>query len=129
MFRLAVGAWALGFGVSSTAHPVATAPVRGALPSISIDDVTMTEGDDGTDSLTFTITSSARGKATVSFATVAGSAKSPADFIAREGKVRFAGRKLERKVSITVNGDLLDEADETFAVVLNERRRRHDRGW
>ncbi|HET6712365.1 MAG TPA: Calx-beta domain-containing protein [Actinomycetota bacterium] len=117
--RLWVGACVLALGLSATAHPLAAAPVRRALPSISIDDVTVTEGDAGTVSATFKVTSSERGKATVSFATVAGSAKSAADFVAREGKVRFAGRKLERKISITVNGDLLDEADETFEVVLS----------
>lgn len=117
--RLWVGACVLALVLPATAHPLAAAPLRGALPSISIDDVTVTEGAAGTVSATFTVTSSERGKATVSFATVAGSAKSPADFVAREGKVRFAGRKLERKISITVNGDLLDEADETFEVVLS----------
>jgi hypothetical protein len=117
--RLWVGACVLALGLSATAHPIAAAPVRGALPSISIDDVSVTEGDGGTVSATFTVTSSERGKATVSFAARVGTAKSPADFVARDGKVRFAGRKLERKVSITVNGDLLDEADETFEVVLS----------
>ncbi len=120
MFRLGVGVSVLAFGLSSTAEPLAAAPGGRALPSISIDDVTVTEGDAGTLSATFTITSSQRGKASVSFKTFAGSAASPADFTSRVGKVKFAGRKLERKVSITVNGDLLNEATETFEVVLSD---------
>ena len=90
-----------------------------ALPDITIDDVAVTEGDGGTVSAVFTLTSSVRGKASVTYATGEGSAQNPADFVARKGTVRFAGNKLTRKISITVNGDLLDEKDETFVVRLS----------
>ncbi len=90
-----------------------------ALPDITIDDVAVTEGDGGTVSAVFTLTSSVRGKASVAYATGEGSAQNPADFVARKGTVRFAGNKLTRKISITVNGDLLDEKDETFVVRLS----------
>jgi len=103
-------------GLSPARHRPA---VAAALPGITIDDVVVTEGDAGTVSAVFTLTSSARGKASVAYATGEGSAQSPADFLARKGTVRFAGNKLTRKISITVNGDLLDEKDETFVVRLS----------
>ena len=73
-------------------------PLAAALPEISIDDVVVTEGDGGSVSAVFTVTSSVRGKASVVYATGEGSAQTPADFVARKGTVRFAGKKLTRKI-------------------------------
>ena len=105
-----------GSALAPIRHRLATAA---ALPEISIDDVVVTEGDGGSVSAVFTVTSSVRGKASVVYATGEGSAQTPADFVARKGTVRFAGKKLTRKITISVNGDLLDEKDETFVVRLS----------
>ena len=79
----------------------------------------LTEGDAGTLTLTFTVTQSARGKTSVRFATDADTASSPADFLARSGTLRFAGGNKKKQVAVTVVGDMLDEANETFFVRLS----------
>ncbi len=94
--------------------PVGAAP----LPTVSVSDVSVTEGTGSTKTLTFTITQSARAKSKVSFATAADTAKAPADFLVKTGSVRFAGNKLTKTVSVTVVGDALDEPDETFFLEL-----------
>jgi Calx-beta domain len=97
----------------------APAPALGAVPTLSINDVSITEGDIGTLTLTFQVTASARGKSSVQFTTAAGSATSPADFVARSGKLKFAGHNTKKNVAITIVGDTLDEANEHFFVRLS----------
>ncbi|HEX6475097.1 MAG TPA: Calx-beta domain-containing protein, partial [Candidatus Limnocylindria bacterium] len=97
----------------------APAPALAAVPSLSINDVTITEGDAGTLTMTFQVTASTRGRASVHFATAPGSATSPADFQARSGTLKFAGNKKKANVAITVFGDTLDEANEHFFVRLS----------
>jgi Calx-beta domain len=89
-----------------------------ALPTVSVNDVSITEGTGSTKTLTFTITQSARSKSRVVFATAPNAAKAPADFLVKTGFVRFAGNKLTKTVSVTVVGDALDEPDETFFLEL-----------
>jgi hypothetical protein len=95
------------------------ASLAAPLPSLSINNVTITEGDAGTLTLTFTVTQSARGKSSVRFATEADTASSPGDYLARSGTLRFAGGHKKNKVAITIVGDTLDEANETFVVRLS----------
>jgi len=95
------------------------ASLAAPLPSLSINNVTITEGDAGTLTLTFTVTQSARGKSSVHFATAADTASNPADFLARSGTLRFAGGHKKNKVAVTIVGDTLDEANETFFVRLS----------
>ena len=97
-----------------THFPVAAA----TLPTVSVNDVSITEGTGSSKTLTFTITQSARGKSRVSFATARDAAKAPADFLVRTGSVRFAGNKLTKTVSVIIVGDALDEPDETFFLAL-----------
>ena len=103
-------------GVISAPSASLAAPV----PSLSINNVTLTEGDAGTLTATFTITQSGRGKSSVRFATVADSAASPGDYLAKSGTLRFAGGHKKNKVAITIVGDTLDEANETFFVRLSD---------
>ena len=99
---------------------VTHSPVGAAtLPTVSVNDVSVTEGTGSTKTLTFTITQSARAKSRVSFATAADTAKAPADFLVKTGAVRFAGNKLTKTVSVTVVGDALDEQNETFFLELS----------
>jgi Calx-beta domain len=107
---------------------VSLAPVTGTvthvtahaatLPSVSVNDVSISEGTGGTKTLNFTITQDAPGKSKVSFKTKNGTATSPADYIAKSGSVRFAGKKLTKTVGLTIVGDALDEPDETFFLEL-----------
>ena len=97
-------------GLISTPSVSLAAP----LPSLSVNDVTVTEGNAGTVTATFTVTQDIRGKSSVRYSTASGTAKSPADFLARTGRLKFAGGHRTNKVAITVVGDTLDESNETF---------------
>ncbi|TXT36917.1 MAG: Calx-beta domain-containing protein, partial [Planctomycetota bacterium] len=90
-------------------------------PSLSIDDITVTEGNSGTKSASFTVTLSAvSGQAvTVNFATANQSAVASSDFTARTGSVTFAAGETTKLVTIQSAGDSFDEPDETFAVNLS----------
>jgi hypothetical protein len=89
------------------------------LPSISINDVTVNEGNAGTVTTTFTITQNSGGKSSVRFSTAQGTASSPADFLSRSGALRFSKGHRTKKVGITVVGDTLDESNETFFLRLS----------
>lgn len=89
-------------------------------PALSVDDVTVVEGAGGTTTATFTV-SLANPSAFVSSAvwsTSDGSATAGADYVAGSGAVSFAVGQTTRTVEVTVQGDTLDEADETFSVAL-----------
>ena len=56
---------------------------------------------------------------TVDYATADGTAIAPADYLAATGDAHLRRRARRRKtVTVLVNGDLLDEANETFFVNL-----------
>ena len=86
-----------------------------------IDDVTVTEGNGGTATATFTVSlSSGVGQqVTVDYATADGTATAPADYLPGSGTLVFPPGSTTQTVSVTVNGDVLDEANETFFVNLS----------
>ena len=88
------------------------------LPSVSVGDVSISEGTGGTVTAMFTLTQDKRGRSTVTYKTANGTATSPADYLARSGTVKFAGKKLTRTVAVTVVSDAIDEPDETFSLEL-----------
>ena len=90
------------------------------LPALSINDVTVTEGDGGSINANFTVSLGApSGRlVTVDYATANGTATAPADYQAGNGTVSFPAGQTAQQVSIQVNGDLLDEIDESFLVNL-----------
>ena len=81
----------------------------------------MTEGNSGTVNATFTLSLSAPSSQAVgvSYATAAGSATAPGDFTSRSGSLSFPPFATTLPLSITVNGDTLSEANETFVVNLS----------
>lgn len=91
-------------------------------PAFNIADASLDEGDAGSADLTFTITlSEASTEAlTVDVATSAGSATAGTDYITTTGTLSFAAGVTTRTIFVPVNGDLLDEADETFSVTLSQ---------
>lgn len=95
-------------------------PSGPSLPFLSIDDVAVGEGDQGTVDALFTVTLSApaSGTVTVDFVTSDGSAAAGSDYIAAAGQVIFQPGQLSRPVTVQVNGDELVEDDETFQVQL-----------
>ena len=98
--------------------PASAAPV----PSVAISDVTVLEGTGGSVTATFTIQSSPPPKGCcalqVSWATAPGSATA-ADFTAASGTVSLTKGAAAKVVSVTIAGDAIDEASETFTVNLS----------
>lgn len=92
-------------------------------PSLSISDASVTEGNNGTATLSFTVTLS---EATLSGFTVAYSTQNGTattannDYVAiSSGSLSFAGTAGETQtISVTVNGDTAFEPDETLSVLL-----------
>lgn len=92
-----------------------------AAPTIAIDDVTMTEGDSGTKTFTFTVTKTGLTAFNGSFGYVVQDATATAaddDFEAASDTVSMLAGETSKTVSVTVNGDAKFEADETFNVAL-----------
>ena len=97
------------------------APEQGPpLPSISISDVAITEGNSGTKQASFTVSLSAASTdtVTVQYATADGTATSPSDYASTSGTVTFVPSDVSETVSVTLNGDTIEELNETFVVNL-----------
>ena len=90
-------------------------------PGISIGDTSVVEGNSGTTAAVFRISLSAPSTVpvSVSFRTVDGSARSPADYQARTGTVEFQPGQQAADISVSVVGETLREPDEDFFVVLS----------
>ena len=90
-------------------------------PSLSINNVTIDEGNSGTRSAVFTVTLSTAsgGTVTVNYATTNGTATAGSDYVAASGSLTFAPGTTTRSVTVTVNGDVTPEATETFFVNLS----------
>jgi uncharacterized repeat protein (TIGR01451 family) len=90
-------------------------------PDLLINDVTITEGDSGSVSAVFTVTlSQASGRqVTADYLTLDGSATVGSDYLTGSGRITFTAGVTVQNISITVNGDTLDELHETFTVRLN----------
>ncbi len=90
-------------------------------PTISINDVSVTERNAGTTNATFTLTLSAPSSqsVTVAYATANGAATGGSDFTGSTGTVTFAAGVTSRTLSVAVRGDSKDEIDETFSVLLS----------
>lgn len=91
------------------------------LPGLSISDVSVTEGTGGSVSALFRITLSAASTlpVTVRFATANGTATVGSDFSTASGTVTFSPGQTSKTVTVSVTGDSLDEAQETFFVNLS----------
>lgn len=90
-------------------------------PTISIIDDTVTEGNSGTTPATFTVSLSApsSSQVTVDWDTQDGTATAPTDYASNSGTVTFPPSDTEETVVVNVNGDTVDEPDETFEVDLS----------
>jgi hypothetical protein len=91
-------------------------------PTITIDDVRLTEGSAGPRTMTFLVRLSAPSgvKTSLRYATADGSATvGDADYTAASGKLSVAAGKTTAAVVIVVNGDTAPEPDEAFAVNLS----------
>ncbi|MBL8166068.1 MAG: SH3 domain-containing protein [Anaerolineae bacterium] len=91
------------------------------VPTFTINDVTVTEGNAGTVNAVFTVTRAGdlAGTNAVDFATANVSATAGVDYIANAGTLIFGPTVAAQTVTVVVNGDVLFEGDETFNVNLN----------
>jgi hypothetical protein len=103
---------ALGF------HLASSPPAAG---SVSINDVSITEGNAGTKVMSFTVTRTGGTAAFgVNFATVDGSATTAdSDYVANSGTLSFGSGVNTQTISVTINGDTKSEFDENFFVNLS----------
>jgi hypothetical protein len=90
-------------------------------PSVSISDVTVTEGNSGTRTANFLVSLSApySQEVTVNFATADGTATAGSDYQAVMDTLTFAPGETSKTITVLVNGDRLAEPNETFFVNLS----------
>ena len=89
-------------------------------PTISINDVSVTEGASGTTTATFTVSLSNTSIQTVTanYATAGNTATLGTDFVAANGTASIAPGQLSTTINVTVNSDITFEPAETFFVNL-----------
>ncbi len=90
-------------------------------PVITISDASVSEGDSGTKPIVFTVTltNSSTSTITVQYATQDGTAASNGDYTATSGTLTFAAGETVKTITVNVVGDLFNEEDETFRVLLS----------
>jgi len=89
---------------------------------LTIDDVTVTEGNSGTTPAIFTVRlqpANATLTATVDYRVVGASATAGADFAPTAGTLTFRAGETQKTINVSVFGDTLVEGNETFVVQLS----------
>lgn len=113
------GFYAAGTALDPLAFTVSSAPP----PTVNIGDATIVEGDSLSKNATFTVSlSQARSvPVSVKYATADGTAAAPGDYTAKAATaLSFSAGQTSKTVTVPVKGDLVGEANETFAVVLSD---------
>ena len=92
-----------------------------AVPSLSIANASLAEGNSGSANMTFTVTLSAiSGKTvTVNYATANGSALAPSDYKAASGVLSFAPGTATKTIEVPIVGNTIDSANKTFTIDLS----------
>ena len=105
-----------------SAKKVSTFKVTGGyIPTLSVADATVVEGNAGTATLSFPVALSAKSTDTVSvdYATADGTATQPADYAAASGTLTFKPGETAKEIAVSVVGDLNIEPDETLTLTLS----------
>jgi hypothetical protein len=92
-------------------------------PSLSINNVSVTEGETGTTNAVFTVSLSAASTQTITvqYATADGTATlADNDYLATSGTLTFAPGQTTANIPVPVVGDRIAELDETFTVTLSQ---------
>jgi hypothetical protein len=89
-------------------------------PSISVGNASLTEGNSGSSSMTFTVTLSAPSglEVSVGYATAPGTAAAGSDYTHVSGTLTFAAGLTSRTVNVPILGNTTDEQTETFSFSL-----------
>ncbi len=95
--------------------------IESSLPTLSIGNIAVTEGDVGTAIASFTVTLSAASDqpVTVTYATSDINAVAGSDYEAASGTLTFAPGETSKDIDILVQGDRRDEPDQFFLVGLS----------
>ena len=95
-------------------------PPAGQASRISINNLSLAEGNSGQTAFRFTVSLDRAQPApvTVGFATANGTASAPGDYAPSSGTVTFAPGQTTEAVTVQVNGDITVEPNETFTVTL-----------
>jgi CSLREA domain-containing protein len=90
-------------------------------PQLTITDPNVIEGNAGTTPAAFTVSLShaSASTITVNWTAIAGSATAGSDFAPAGGSLTFLPGETSKPLTVSVNGDTSDEADETFFVTLS----------
>ena len=88
---------------------------------LTIADISVNEGDSGTTNAVFTVTlaPASSQNVTVNYATAAGTATANNDYTTTSGQLTFTPGQTTRTITVPINGDTNDEADETFTINLS----------
>jgi hypothetical protein len=89
-------------------------------PTVSINDVTVTEGNLGTVNAVFNVSLSAAisEPVTVSYSTANVTASAGTDYVGTSGLLTFNAGETSKPITVIINGDTLSEPNETFFVNL-----------
>ncbi len=92
-----------------------------ALPSLTVGDASVTEGNSGTQDLAFTVALSAQATTpvTVAYATGNGTATAGSDYTSASGTLTFAPGQTTQIVHVQVAGDSAVESNETLTINLS----------
>jgi hypothetical protein len=112
-----------GLGNAASLPQPPEAPLSFTTPAatISIGNASITEGHTGTAGLAFTVTLSPASSqpVTASYASGGATATAGVDFQPQSGTLTFDAGQTSKSIVIDVNGDTLDEVDETLLVTLS----------
>ncbi len=91
------------------------------LPSVSIFDTVVLEGNSGTKIAVIALRLSAKSvnPVTVTYKTYNGNARENIDYLPQSGTITFPPNVVYRTLAVSIKGDLISELNETFRVVLS----------
>jgi hypothetical protein len=114
------GGAVLGSPSSATVTIVENDPMP-VVPTLTINDVSIVEGNAGFSTATFTVTltNPNASATTVQYATANGTATAGTDYVATSGTLTFNPGTTTQTVSVQIIGDTIKEANETFFVNLS----------
>jgi hypothetical protein len=93
----------------------------GSLPTLSVNDVTITEGNNGTSNAIFTVglSQASNQPISVQYATADDTAKAGSDYTATSNTLSFAPGETSKTITVPIVGDTVAEATETFKLNLS----------
>ncbi len=98
-----------------------TLPVPPVFPVLQVGNISITESNLDTTAAAFNITLSiiSSNTVTVDYATNDGTATATADYVSKNGTLSFAPGETSKTVMVDVIGDVTQEQDETFSLILS----------